>query len=360
MHGFTGEKKGYYPFQSVSSLLFSHRRVFVDVHKILYSGFPCHAFNKDYEAAKFFKSFISGLIFASTFSTVARLRIKSQNRQSNLDKTACTTLVIWGIDIISSVGSGKLTKVERDMIKLAPLQHSVIIGLLLSDGWLTFSSKKNHNPRLGFKQSLDKSSYVYYVFNLLSHYCSSSPVLTKGVRSGNPFFDLQFFTRAINCFNELHSLFNFAGKKVIPHNISELLTPVTLAHILMADGVPRNHPPHGIIICTDSYSTPDVVRFMGVLIIRYKLDCILLFHMPANNPRIYVRECSMPLLRTIVRPHMHFSITYKIKPSGSKAHYKTGGSKDLHLDPWFITGLIKQKVLLEFKLRSAFGKHKID
>ena len=304
-------------------------------------GYPCHALNKYHGAATFFKSFISGLIYASTFSTVACLRIKSQNIQSNLDKTACTALVMWGIDIRSSIGSGKLTKVERDMIKLAPLQHSVIIGLLLSDGLLTFSSKKkNHNPRLGFKHSLYKSSYVYYVFNLLSHYCSSYPVLTKGVRSGNTFLGLQFFTRAINCFNELHSLFNFAGKKVIPHNIYELLTSVTLSHILMGEGVPRNHPPYGIIICIDSYSTSDVVRFISVLIIRYKLDCILRFHMPTNHTRIYVRECSMPILRTIIRPHMHSSITYKIKPSGSKVHYKTGGSKDFHLDPWFITGFI--------------------
>ena len=145
---------------------------------------------------------------------------------------------------------------------------------------------------------------------------------------------LQFFTLALNCFNELHYLFYLAGKKVIPHNIYEILTPVTLAHILMGDGVTRNH---GIIICTDSYSTSDVVRLMGVLIIRYKLDCILPFHMPANHPRIYIRERSMPLLRTIVRPHMHSSITYKIKPSGSKAHYKTTQvsfwSKDFHLDP---------------------------
>lgn len=175
------------------------------------------------------------------------------------------------------------------------------------------------------------------MFNLLSLYCSSYSVFTKGVRSVNPFFDLQFFTLALNCFNELHYLFYLAGKKVIPHNIYEILTPVTLAHILMRDGVPRNH---GIIICTDSHYTSDVVILMGVLIIRYKLDFILRFHMPANHSIIYIRERSMPLLRTIVRPHMHSSITYKIKPSGSKAHYKTGVSKDLHLNPLFITGFM--------------------
>jgi hypothetical protein len=32
------------------------------------------------------------------------------------------------------VGTGRLTKIERSKINLAPFQFSVIIGLLLSDG----------------------------------------------------------------------------------------------------------------------------------------------------------------------------------------------------------------------------------
>ena len=49
------------------------------------------------------------------------------------------------------------------MIILPPYQKSVIVGLLLSDGWLSLSKSntiKNDNARLGFKQSLDKFEYV--------------------------------------------------------------------------------------------------------------------------------------------------------------------------------------------------------
>jgi hypothetical protein len=46
------------------------------------------------------------------------------------------------------------------MVQLAPYQYSVEIGLLLSDGWITFASKTNKNARLGFKQSLARSYYV--------------------------------------------------------------------------------------------------------------------------------------------------------------------------------------------------------
>jgi hypothetical protein len=63
------------------------------------------------------------------------------------------------------------------MIVLAPYQYSIIIGLILSDGWIIFGSKTHKNARFGFKQSLAHSIYVLFVFNILSHYCSSSPHL---------------------------------------------------------------------------------------------------------------------------------------------------------------------------------------
>jgi len=70
------------------------------------------------------------------------------------------------------------------MLILPPYQMGVIIGLILSDGWLTIPVKTRKNARLGFKQSLAHASYLWFVFNILSHYCSSYPNLTQGVRSG--------------------------------------------------------------------------------------------------------------------------------------------------------------------------------
>ena len=49
------------------------------------------------------------------------------------------------------------------MVNLAPYQYSVIIGLILSDGWIDKSRK---NARLGFKQSLAHSGYFFFVFNI--------------------------------------------------------------------------------------------------------------------------------------------------------------------------------------------------
>lgn len=69
---------------------------------------------------------------------------------------------------------------------------------------------------------------------------------------------------------------------------------------------------HGLILCTDSYSVEDVVRLINVLIVRYRLECTIRYDTPIH-PRIYIKEKSMSLLRSIVVPHMLPSMMYKIR-----------------------------------------------
>jgi hypothetical protein len=207
-------------------------------------------------------------------------------------------IVVWGTNLASQIGTGRFTKQVSEMIKLPPYQNSVIVGLILSDAWLRFSNKRATNALLGFQQSLTHSDYVWLVFSILSPYCNSTPRLTRGTKAGNKFYGLQLETRSLSCFTKLHSLFYVNGVKVIPQNIYELLTPVALAHVIMGDGSAQRH---GLIICTDSYTTPEVVRLINVLMIRYRLDCTLRFHTP-TQPRIYIKQRSLAKLQTIVGP----------------------------------------------------------
>ena len=87
-------------------------------------------------------------------------------------------IVKFGTNLTSTVGI-KFTLKQLAMVQLAPYQYSVIIGLLLSDGWLIIGSR-SINARLGLKQSLDHSQYFWFVFFSLSHYCSSYPNIRIG------------------------------------------------------------------------------------------------------------------------------------------------------------------------------------
>lgn len=190
---------------------------------------------------------------------------------------------------------------------LAPYPKSVIVGLLLSDGWLSRASATNKNCRLGFAQSGAHSKYFWFVFFSLAHYCSSYPIVRDRTRLGKQNISLQFFTRSLTCITELYFLFYPKGVKIVPEDIYNMLTPVALAHMIMGDGGVQRH---GLQLCTDSFTISDVVRLINVLILRYTLDCTL--QMDRQYPRIYIKQVSIPLLRSIVISHMHPSMYYKL------------------------------------------------
>lgn len=190
----------------------------------------------------------------------------------NLNASTCLALEPWEINLPFSVGIRNISKEERDMVKLPNFQFSVIVGIMLSDDLSLSRNNRYKNAHLSFKQSLGNSGYLWFTFSLLAHYCSSSPKLTTSLRNGVYNYGLEFFTRALPCFTELHPLFYPNGIKEIPQNIYELLTPIALAHLIMGDRVAR---PYGLQICTDSYSLPCTVRLMNAIIMRYGLDCTL-------------------------------------------------------------------------------------
>ena len=86
------------------------------------------------------------------------------------------SLVVLGQNLTSTVGV-KFTRKQLAMVQLAPYQYSIIIGLLLSDGWLFFSNVRSLNASLGFKQSKAHSVYVWFIFNMLSHACFAGVTL---------------------------------------------------------------------------------------------------------------------------------------------------------------------------------------
>ena len=72
---------------------------------------------------------------------------------------------------------GRFSKTLQNLIFLTSNSYSVIVGKLLSEGWLE-KYNLNSNTRFKFKQSVDRAFYVIDSFMSLSHYCSSLPFLT--------------------------------------------------------------------------------------------------------------------------------------------------------------------------------------
>lgn len=194
------------------------------------------------------------------------------------------------------------------MLKLPAYQRSVIVGLLLSDGWLSYASVNNKYPRLGFEQTISQSHYVWFVYRTLASYCYSLPRYVHRSRKGTELVTVTFTTRHLPCLKELYHLFYLNKKKVICNNIYDLLTPVALAHFIMGDGSAVSG---GLRLSTDSFTIIEAVKLINVLIVRYRLKCTL--HIISGKPRIFISLTSMKLLKSIVDPYIVPSMKYKLE-----------------------------------------------
>jgi len=114
----------------------------------------------------------------------------------------------------------------------------IIVGLILGD--LNVQKQtKNSNVRLCFKQGLVHKDYLMHLYDLFKTYCPTPPKTTNPVadkRTGKTYIGIWFNTYSLPCFNTFYDMFYLAGKKVMPSNLAELLTPLSLAYWICDDG----------------------------------------------------------------------------------------------------------------------------
>lgn len=76
-------------------------------------------------------------------------RFPKSDRKYLPENKNCTSLVKYGDSLTSTVGYPKFTSTIRYMVQIPPNKYEIIVGILLSDGWLQIN--KSGNTRLAFK-----------------------------------------------------------------------------------------------------------------------------------------------------------------------------------------------------------------
>lgn len=102
------------------------------------------------------------------------------------------------------------------------------------------------------------------------------------------------------------------GVKVVPTNIEELLTPVALAYLIMADGnydAGRNR----VRIYTNSFTYKDVVRLAQAIKANFGVYVGVMEDSPRKNQYILtIGANELAKLKELVLPHMLPSMKYRI------------------------------------------------
>ena len=109
----------------------------------------------------------------------------------------------------------------------------------------------------------------------------------------------------------LENLFysNIEGKRVktISPNLVLYLDDIALAYWAMDDGAKARS---GFYFHTKAYTFSEAYLLAGILHYKFNLICSVQNH--KNTPVINIRAESMPLFRSIVFPHFHPSMSYKL------------------------------------------------
>ena len=232
-------------------------------------------------------------------------RFPRSNRNYLPSNHKCKDIVIWSSNLSSTVNYPKFTSIVRHMVDFPYHLRSMLLGLLISDGWLEIN--KSGNTRFFFKQSIDKSEFVIFVFTKLSHYCSSYPTITTARINNREFKGICFHTRSYPCLTPFYNMFYVNRKKIVPLDLYEIINYELLAYWIMGDGSKSGN---AIILQTQSFTVKECVFIISILIHKFNLNCSL--HMQRNQPTIYISAKSVKKIKSKLYPYFLSSMYYKL------------------------------------------------
>lgn len=218
----------------------------------------------------------SGLVLVSFLVPLMPVKINRWQKIHNsiFPPTSCTAIVPWNnpTSYSSTLGLPRFTNFLSAITGLTTYHLGVVVGLLLGDAHLR-QPGNGHTARVVFRQSIIHFPYVWFVWTIIAPFCASLPSFELTPLNDKLFGTFTIATRAYNVIGLLASQFIVEGIKVIPADIFNLLCPVAFAHWIMCDG--SRGVTGNLILCTDSFTVPDVVRLMNVLLIRYNIESSL-------------------------------------------------------------------------------------
>lgn len=223
--------------------------------------------------------------------------------------------------LINTVSASPRSALKKDKIRATKRigTHnsdviSVIFGSLLGDA---FAEKHGNGTRICFQQEHLHSSYLIWLYNFFEErgYCTNNiPKISSRLgNKGKLRYILRFKTYTYSSFNWIQDIFYSPlgenGKKIIPLNIADYLSPLALAIWISDDGAKVSS---GLKLCTNNFTFEEVNLLALVLRNKYDLKVSVIKSGYDNQYNLYVSKKSMEKLAFIIKPYLHPSMYYKL------------------------------------------------
>jgi len=183
---------------------------------------------------------------------------------------------------------------------------SVTIGSLLGDAYA--NKRSGEGVRICYRQSIQHKEYLFWLYTFFYNRGYTSNLqprqYTRTIpnKEGKIYYGYEFNTFTFRSFSWIHGIFYNNGRKVIPQNIYEYLTPLALAVWIMDDGGWTNY---GLRIATNSFKLKEVELLQDVIKSKYNLETTIQKIYIKDQYSIYIKKQSVNNLRNIVGPYIH-------------------------------------------------------
>lgn len=194
----------------------------------------------------------------------------------------------------------------------------IMIGLLLGDGNLQTFSNTGNTWRLRIIQGGENHfEYIKHLRTLFDDW-TVMPIRENHEisKTGKIYKKWYFNTLSFEQFAELGNAFyklddeKLKWRKVIPIDIKDLISDLSLAYWFMDDGSNKwKNKVLAMRICTESFSELEINMLIAVLKEKFNINANKSFH--NNNWRLYIGVENYDKMKELIYPHIIPSMRYK-------------------------------------------------
>lgn len=205
--------------------------------------------------------------------------------------------------------------------KLPNNLHSILIGIMLGDGFL-YKSSPTSNTRFEMSFGTNYKEYAESIELLFAEYIKTALKAVEIKGKDKTYINYRLKTISLPIFNSYHDLFYefrllksgtlYKQVKIVPANITDLLDPIVLAYLIQSDGSfsnTRGEP--RVRIYTNSFTKAEVELLAEAIKTNLNIYTGVL-HDRNNQWILTIGVKQLDLLRKLVSPYFHPSMLYRI------------------------------------------------
>ena len=204
-------------------------------------------------------------------------------------------------------------RILKQELSLTEYQMQILIGHLLGDGCLEICGNSG-KARLKIEQSIKQREFVEWLYGVFKDFTKTLPKEKNYLSSNSKGYfrknSIYFSTLSFKLFYEFHKMFYLNHKKIIPTEIENFLTPLSLAVWFMGDGSIKSKECNGRILNTHGFMKPDIQKVCHVLNEKFQLKSSI--RRQKDGLQIYISAKSAQVLNDLIHPYILPYFYYKL------------------------------------------------